>query len=202
VVKLAAATVLCAPYVPLLFMGEEYGETAPFAFFTSFDDATLGEAVRAGRRREYARFAWSDEPPDPQAPATFAACRLDRRRGGAPPGSWLAAWYQALLRLRAEHPALRTPDRERARVARAGDVLALHRWSEDGAAALVVLGYAPAPVRATVAVPDGDFALALDSEAAEFGGAASRAAPRALGGGDALLDLAPSHVLLYLRPAR
>jgi maltooligosyltrehalose trehalohydrolase len=201
VVKLAAATVLCAPYVPLLFMGEEYGETAPFAFFTSFDDPALGEAVRVGRRREYARFAWAAEPPDPQDPATFAACRLDRARASAPPGSWLAAWYRALLRLRAEHLALRTPDRERACVARAGDVLTLRRWSEDGAAALVVLHYAPGPGRVAVAVPDGGLALALDSEASEFGGAAPAAAPRALGGGQAVLDLAPYHVLVYLRPA-
>jgi maltooligosyltrehalose trehalohydrolase len=198
VVKLAAATVLCAPYLPLLFMGEEYGETAPFAFFTSFGAAALGEAVRAGRRREYARFAWSAEPPDPQDPATFAACRLERSRSTAPPGSWLAAWYRGLLRLRAEHPALRMPDRERTRVARAGDALVLHRWSEDGAAALVVLRYAPTPARATVAAPGGGFTLALDSEASEFGGAGRPAAPRAFGAGSAELDLRPYHVLVYV----
>ena len=198
VVKLAAATVLCAPYVPLLFMGEEFGETAPFAFFTSFEDPALGEAVRVGRQGEYARFAWSTAPPDPQAPATFAACRLDRSRGSFPPGSWLAAWYRALLRLRAEHPALRAPDRERARVTRAGAVLVLHRWSADGAAALVVLRYAPAPGRVTVAVPAGEFTLALDSEVAEFGGAAHPAAPRALVAGLAGLDLGPYHVLVYV----
>jgi maltooligosyltrehalose trehalohydrolase len=199
VVKLAAAAVLCAPHLPLLFMGEEYGETAPFAFFTSFGDAALGEAVRAGRRREYARFAWSAEPPDPQDPATFAACRLDRSRSTVPPGSWVAAWYRALLRLRAEHPALRMPDRERARVVRAGDALILHRWSADGATALVVLGCAPKPARVTVPVPGGGFTLAVDSEAARFGGATSSAAPpRALPAGTARLDLRPYHVLVYV----
>jgi maltooligosyltrehalose trehalohydrolase len=199
VVKLAAATVLCAPYVPLLFMGEEYGETAPFVFFTSFGDAALGEAVRAGRRREYARFAWTAEPPDPQAPATFAACRLDRSRAGAPPGSWLAAWYRALLRLRAGSAALRAPDRERTRVVRAGDVLALHRWSADGAAALVLLRYNGASGRMTLEVPAGGLVLVLDSDAAEFGGTGRPPAPRALDAGPAVLDLAPYHVLVYVR---
>jgi maltooligosyltrehalose trehalohydrolase len=196
-VKLAAATVLCAPYVPLLFMGEEYGETAPFAFFTSFGDAALGEAASRGRRREYARFAWSAEPPDPQDPATFVACRLDRSRATAPPGSWLAVWYRALLRLRAEHPALRAPDRERARVARAGNALVLHRWCEEGAAALVVLHCAPAPARVTATVPVGDLALALDSEDRTFGGAGDAVAPPALGAGAAPLALGPYQVLIY-----
>jgi maltooligosyltrehalose trehalohydrolase len=197
VVKLAAATVLCAPYLPLLFMGEEYGETAPFAFFTSFGDGALAESVRAGRRREYARFAWSAELPDPQDPATFAACRLDRSRSAAPPGSWVAAWYRALLRLRAEHPALRTPDRERTRVARVGNALLLHRWCESGPAALVVLHCAPAPARLTATAPVGDLALALDSEARAFGGAGDGVAPPALDAGPATLVLGPYQVLIY-----
>jgi hypothetical protein len=90
------------------------------------------------------------------------------------------------------------PDRERARVVRAGDALVLHRWSDDGAAALVVLRYAPTPARTTVAVPGGCFTLALDSEAPAFGGASHPAAPRALGAGPAELDLRPYHVLVYV----
>jgi len=95
-VKVAAASVVCAPYLPLLFMGEEYGETAPFAFFTSFGDPELGAAVRAGRRAEFARFAWAGDIPDPQDPATFAAARLDRARRARPPYAHVFAWQQAL----------------------------------------------------------------------------------------------------------
>lgn len=196
--KVAAATVLAAPYLPLLFMGEEYGETAPFSFFTSFGDPGLGEAVRAGRRHEFAKFGWAAESPDPQDPATFAACRLDRSRRGEPPQAWIAAWYRALLRLRAAHSGLRVPDRARSRVTRTGPALVLHRWAESGEAALVVLGFAPAPARIALPVPDGGWALALDSEAPEFGGERSAAGPPALSGGAVPIDLAPYHVLAYL----
>jgi maltooligosyltrehalose trehalohydrolase len=195
--KVAAATVLAAPYLPLLFMGEEYGETAPFHFFTSFGDPGLGDAVRAGRRREFARFDRPAEPPDAQDPATFAACRLDRSRRGEPPQAWIAAWYRELLRLRAGHPALRVPDRARSRVTRTGPALVLHRWTESGEAVLVVLGFARTPARVVAPVPDGRFTLALDSEAPAFGGTGVTAPP-ALVGGAVSLDLAAQHALVYL----
>jgi maltooligosyltrehalose trehalohydrolase len=68
--KLAAGVVFLSPFIPLLFMGEEYGETAPFPYFISHSDADLVEAVRRGRREEFAAFGWSQEPPDPQIPMT------------------------------------------------------------------------------------------------------------------------------------
>ena len=61
--KLAAGLVLCAPNSPLLFMGEEYGEPAPFLYFTSHTDPALAQAVREGRRREFAHFAWGRGDP-------------------------------------------------------------------------------------------------------------------------------------------
>jgi maltooligosyltrehalose trehalohydrolase len=197
-VKLAAATVLCAPCLPLVFMGEEYGETAPFAFFTSFGDPALGQAVREGRRREFAKFVWDVEVPDPQAEATFAASRLDRGRRAEPPQAQVRAWYRALLRLRATHPALRAPDRERTRVTRAGSTLALHRWAATGEAAWVVLGYGAAPGDVEVVVPEGRWRLDLDSEAREFGGPVPAAAPAGLEGGPAALALSPYRTLVYL----
>src|SRR5262249_16007104 len=62
----AAGAVLLSPFVPLLFMGDEYGETAPFQYFVSHSDKQLIEAVRRGRIEEFAAFNWKDEPPDPQ----------------------------------------------------------------------------------------------------------------------------------------
>ena len=75
--KLAAGVTLLSPFVPLLFMGEEYGEKRPFQYFTSHGDAALIEAVRRGRRAEFAQFGWGDEVADPQDEATFAASVLD-----------------------------------------------------------------------------------------------------------------------------
>ena len=73
---------LFAPQVPLLFMGEEYGETAPFQFFTDHDDPAIATATREGRRKEFAKFAAfaGEDVPDPQALATFERSKL--RPGG------------------------------------------------------------------------------------------------------------------------
>jgi len=79
---LAAFCTLLSPYVPMLFMGEEYGENAPFQFFSDHIDPTIAEATREGRRAEFASFAAfsKEEIPDPQDPATFERSKLTRRR--------------------------------------------------------------------------------------------------------------------------
>jgi maltooligosyltrehalose trehalohydrolase len=100
--RLRAATVLFAPQVPLLFMGEEYGERRPFRFFTDHPDPAIAEAARAGRRREFAGFRafTAGNVPDPQARETFEASRLDR--SASDPG--LLRLYRDLLALRRELP--------------------------------------------------------------------------------------------------
>ncbi len=74
--RLAAGLLLLSPYLPLLFMGEEYGEENPFPFFCSFDDPALVEAVREGRKKEFDAFSWHGKVPDPQGEETFASARL------------------------------------------------------------------------------------------------------------------------------
>jgi maltooligosyltrehalose trehalohydrolase len=115
-VKLAAASVLLSPYQPLLFMGEEYGEPAPFHYFISHGDPELVERVRAGRRREFAPFRWQGEPADPQAESTFAASKLNRGLRHAGPHRAVWDFYRELLRLRRELPALRSTSRDKSRV--------------------------------------------------------------------------------------
>jgi maltooligosyltrehalose trehalohydrolase len=96
---LAALLASLAPFTPMLFQGEEYGEQAPFLFFSDHIDAEIAAATREGRRREFAAFAaFGREVPDPQDPATFAASKLTRR--GAPDG--LLEVYRAALALRHE----------------------------------------------------------------------------------------------------
>jgi maltooligosyltrehalose trehalohydrolase len=95
--RIAAAVALFSPFTPLLFQGEEYGETAPFRFFTDHVDPFIADATREGRRREFAAFAGFDgELPDPQALETFERSRL---RPGEP-----EELYVRLLRLRRELP--------------------------------------------------------------------------------------------------
>ena len=100
--KLAAGANLLSPFVPLLFMGEEYGETAPFLYFTSHSDLKLAEAVRRGRAREFRSFGWQGQIPDPQAESTFAKSRLRRGLAQEEPHGTLLRFYQTLLRFRRE----------------------------------------------------------------------------------------------------
>ncbi|GAB4337572.1 MAG: malto-oligosyltrehalose trehalohydrolase [Dehalococcoidia bacterium] len=104
--KLAAGAVLLSPFVPLVFMGEEYGETAPFQYFVSHSDPALVEAVRRGRTAEFAAHRWEGEPPDPQAVETFEACRPRFDRATEGHHALLLEFYRELLRIRRQHPAL------------------------------------------------------------------------------------------------
>src|SRR4029453_17479414 len=100
-----ATVLLLAPQGPLLFMGEEWGATQPFPFFCDFA-GELAEAVRAGRRREFAKFPAFSDPaareriPDPNAPGTFAQAVLDWSAADRAPHRERLARYEALLALR------------------------------------------------------------------------------------------------------
>ena len=98
--KLAAAVVLLSPFVPLLFMGEEYAETQPFPYFIDHSDPKLIAAVRKGRKEEFASFTWKGEPPDPASEATFASARIRRPRDGN--HAAMRGFYKRLLALRKE----------------------------------------------------------------------------------------------------
>jgi maltooligosyltrehalose trehalohydrolase len=100
--KLAAGANLLSPFVPLLFMGEEYGETAPFLYFTSHSDPDLAEAVLRGRAAEFESFSWQGEIADPQADSTFANSRLKHVLAQEEPHRTLLRFYQMLLRFRKE----------------------------------------------------------------------------------------------------
>ncbi|MCU1242881.1 MAG: malto-oligosyltrehalose trehalohydrolase [Candidatus Acidoferrum typicum] len=101
--KLAAGANLLSPFVPLLFMGEEYGETSPFLYFTSHGDPNLAEAVRRGRAEEFRSFSWQDQIPDPQAESTFDRSRLKRDLAEEEPHRTILRFYQMLLRFRSEY---------------------------------------------------------------------------------------------------
>jgi maltooligosyltrehalose trehalohydrolase len=111
----AALTVL-APFVPLLFQGEEWAAGTPFLYFTDHRDPELGRAVSEGRRREFASFGWAPEDvPDPQDPQTFARSKLDWDELAAPEHASMLAWYQAVISLRRRLPELADGRRERVR---------------------------------------------------------------------------------------
>ena len=114
--KLAACLIITSPYVPMLFMGEEYGEMTPFLYFTSHTDEALAEAVRKGRKEEFADFDWAGSPPDPQDPATFTQCVLSYDLHTQGHHAQLFALYRFLLSLRRTYTALTNPERSATRV--------------------------------------------------------------------------------------
>ena len=183
-VKCAAALLLAAPAIPLLFMGEEYGETAPFHFFASFLDPALTAATRRGRRREFERFGWDDSSADPALSATLEACRLHAALEEVPRHRELREYYRAWLSLRREHPALGCRAKEEAHAAWDADgaVLTLTRAAPSGARVRLVANLS---TERRAWAPDARWRLLLDSEEPRFAG---------MGGA---VPLAPWQVLLY-----
>ncbi|HEX7808292.1 MAG TPA: malto-oligosyltrehalose trehalohydrolase [Thermoanaerobaculia bacterium] len=129
--RLAAAAIILSPFVPMLFMGEEYGAKAPFQYFTSHSDEALIEAVRKGRLEEFDDFIWTGEPPDPHAEETFERSKLDWSTVEREEHASMRRLYKALLAMRREHPALRSLDLDslEAIADDAKNVLLVRRWS-------------------------------------------------------------------------
>jgi maltooligosyltrehalose trehalohydrolase len=99
----AAAIILLGPFTPMLFMGEEWGATTPWQFFTSHPEKELGEATARGRITEFARMGWDpDVVPDPQDPATFERSHLDWAEAQRPGNASILAFYKDLIALRRE----------------------------------------------------------------------------------------------------
>jgi maltooligosyltrehalose trehalohydrolase len=162
--KLAAAAVLLSPFTPLLFMGEEYGERAPFPYFVSHTDPELVEAVRRGRREEFASFEWAGQPPDPQAEETFASAILDWQARDGGEHAVLLRVYRTLLALRREERALTHFDRFDVKLV--GSTITVHRCGSDGANFLV-LALAD---DACVELPSGEWRTRFDSASPGWNG--------------------------------
>lgn len=132
--KLAACTYILSPFIPMLFMGEEYGETAPFLYFVSHGDEHLIEAVRNGRKQEFSSFAWKGEPPDPQSEETFARSKLNHSLRNQSYHRILFDLYRKLIRLRKTQPALSTLKREQMDIQSfdQDNVIFIRRWASPG----------------------------------------------------------------------
>jgi maltooligosyltrehalose trehalohydrolase len=108
VLACGAALLLTSAGTPMLFMGEEWGASTPWMYFTDHTDPAIAEAVRNGRRAEFGAHGWNlEDVPDPQAEETFERSRLAWDELARPPHVELLAWYRALIRLRREQPDLR-----------------------------------------------------------------------------------------------
>jgi maltooligosyltrehalose trehalohydrolase len=131
--KLLAAAVLCSPFLPMLFMGEEWAETNPFLFFTSHGDPELIDAVRKGRKEEFKDFHGQGESPDPQAETTFAKSKLSWDLQYKEGHQQLLAYYKTMIGLRKQYSALQNTDREQMMVSadEKTNCLTLIRWDQE-----------------------------------------------------------------------
>ncbi len=131
--KLMAATVLVSPFIPLLFMGEEWGALNSFQYFTEHSDTELIESVRRGRQQEFAAFHGKGDLPDPQESAPFEASKLNWKALKSRKHSKMLAFYHKMIHLRRKLPALRLLNRKQLIVNFSPDTstLSLQRWNGD-----------------------------------------------------------------------
>ncbi len=198
--KLAAAAVILSPHLPLLFMGEEYGEGAPFLYFVSHSDPDLIEAVRRGRKDEFAAFAWQGEPPDPQAEETFLRSKLnlDLRRNDE--HRTLLSYYRKLLRLRREKAALAALSKDQMAVVtdEGAKVLFVRRWY-DNDEAILALCFAEVDVAVKLPAPVGRWSKLLDSADVAWLGPGATLPEQIDSTGSLELAFKPRSAVLYRR---
>jgi len=193
--KLLAGAVLVSPFLPMLFMGEEWAESHPFLYFVSHTDPELAEAVRKGRKEEFAAFHTLGEAPDPVAEDTFLQSKLQWQLLEAEPHKTLWQYYKELIQLRKQIPALHALKRKqvKAEANSQQQTLLLHRWHEDNQ--VVCLMNFSKEVQ-TVTVPDNEerWHKLFDSADPKWKGL--KAAPSTLET-NATVSVQPESILIY-----
>jgi maltooligosyltrehalose trehalohydrolase len=198
--KLAAGVVLLSPFLPLLFMGEEYGEVAPFWYFVSHSDPALIEAVRQGRKEEFAAFEWPGEPPDPLDEATFLRAKVDHHLGQGGKNRVIQEFYRELLRLRQElnlSTDLGRQDRDAQGYER--EKVLWVRMKGGRAEAVTLVSFGKEPLDLTLPWPEGCWQKRLDSADTRWQGPGSQAPPVIQGNNEICLRLPPRSLMVYLR---
>jgi len=197
--KLAAGTVLLSPYIPLIFMGEEYGETAPFPYFVSHAEPELIEAVRKGRREEFAAFRWQGEIPDPQDEKTFTSARINRNLRDQGQHCVLLEFYKELIRLRKVTPALANLSKDTLEIKadEENKAIIMHRW-KDNSEVIAVFNFADGGVSIRLTVPVGQWRKYLDSAEERWQGSGSTI-PDLISPSEGSLNIAPESFVLFLK---
>lgn len=171
--KLAAGALLLSPNVPLLFMGEEYGEEAPFLYFVSHTDPDLVKAVREGRKKEFAAFHLEGEYKDPESHDTFHESQLK--------WNWqegkhkaLRELYQHLIQLRQSIPALKNLGKKNleASAIEEDKLLFLHRWNDESQI-FCIMNFNDKNVNFNPTLPNGNWQKILDTSESKWMGSGS-----------------------------
>ena len=187
--KAAAGLLLTAPYIPMLFMGEEYAEENPFLFFTDYHDEELKKAVVKGRREEFASFGWS-EVPNPEDGATFFSSRLTPRERWQRHQKQIFTYYRELIALRRSHPALALPDKGGTAVRAEPESRLVRITRRGGGRVITALANLGSSTVEAVALPGREI---FNSEAPRYGGREDGESAGTMPAGRTLL---PGHFLI------
>ena len=201
--KLAAGLVLCAPNIPLLFMGEEYGEPAPFLYFTSHTDPALAQAVSEGRRREFAEAAWHDAVPDPQDPDTFQRSKLNHSLRDQEPHRSLLQLYRDLIALRKKTQALYACRRDQLALhcVTEPQLLCLRRGIGTPEEILIFALCASEPLTTMLPSIPGQWEKLVDAESTRYGGTGQELPQCLVPSENVTVTFAAFHFVLYTRVA-
>ncbi len=168
--KLMAGAVMLSPFLPMLFMGEEFSASSPFLYFVSHTDPDLVEAVREGRKAEF-KFEAGEEPPDPQSEGTFKQSKLNWDEISEGKHKTMLAFYKALISLRKGHPVLKHLNRTQLEVEYDEDAqtLFLHRW-HDKYQLYVFMNFSKEPQSATLPNFEDNWHLNFNSAEQQWNG--------------------------------
>ena len=198
--KLAAGNVLLSPFLPLLFMGEEYGETAPFQYFTSHSETALIEAVRKGRREEFNAFDWEGECPDPQAEITFLKSKINHDLCTEGQHKILFSFYKELIRLRKKIPALTCLSKDDMEVLyyEKSSTIFFRRWVNSNEA-IIVFNFGNVMSLVTPPIDRGQWNKILDSADKKWLGRGSKIPRKFTVNNEVNLNIEPQSLALFVR---
>lgn len=170
--KLAAAMVLLSPFIPLLFMGEEYAETAPFLYFTDYQNPVLIQAVSEGRKADLKSQFGSDTTPNPQEESSFFSSKMNWNLRGQDPHNSLYRFYQKLIQLRKTIPGLKITSKNNYHVESSPQqkIIFLRRWDEDDHETFIIFNFMDQESSVLNPVPAGIWRKILDSADPEWHG--------------------------------
>ncbi len=194
--KLAAATMILSPNIPMLFMGEEYAEEAPFLYFISHTDKDLVEAVRKGRKEEFESFEWTEEPPDPQSKETFEKSRLNWDAHNQGKHKTMLEFYKMLIKMRKNTPALSRTTKRGLGVATDIDrnILFVERKQSDNITRLI-FNFSEEKMKFAFSTSGGSWNLLLDSSDRKWSGSGSKL-PKAISS-DTTFEINPLNIVVY-----
>ena len=193
--KVMAGAVLISPYLPMLFMGEEYGEANPFLYFVNHTDDELTHAVSQGRKKEFAEFYPNDEAPDPNAPETFLKSKLQWDAINAQPQQLLFNYYKQFIALRKSVPALHIADRKNIKVIvmEEQQLLVVER-KNNTETVICLLNFSKKVQAYSIGAVINDWVKIIDSASAEWNGP-GEIAPASIKTGTIVLQ--PESIVLY-----